>query len=240
MQRYDGKVIVVQVAGLFAGEQKQAAFFGPGQNGIYWSHYVPELQLNMKKASNMHELDERTWGMLTAGLNVSPIAKGEALKVYKMYMDSDSIQFVLTTTSLEHLRDLDVSKASKEVTTSVNRNQINQSVSVAGFGLVFTFHFTKDALKKEHDYDRTIEEINKYLLPQEEYRALETATEQAVQAAKEAAKNVNIQPGMTRAEVVKALGEPVRSVTFGKKTTLRYQDVTIELEDDKVTDLKPN
>jgi hypothetical protein len=42
---------------------------------------------------------------------------------------------------------------------------------------------------------------------------------------------------MTKEEVIKALGEPLKTIVFGQKTILKYQDPigTIELQDDKVT-----
>jgi len=227
MTRYDGKTVVAGVSGLYAGEQEKGHFFGPGQNGAYWSHYVPELKLNMKKAADMHQLDDRTFGMITRGLNVSPIAKGEALKVYKFYLDSDDVQFVLTTTNIEHLRDLDVNKASQRVTTTVRGNQVNQRVTVGGFGLVFTFHFEKDALKKDHDYAAVLREIDKYLLPQSEAKEL-AATQ----------NNIEIEPGMTEEQVTQKLGQPLQAIKFGDQQTLKYNGMTIVLKEGKVVDLK--
>src|SRR5438128_2340705 len=40
--RYDGKTLVTVVQGLFAGEQRKE-LFGPGENGIYWSHFAPPM-----------------------------------------------------------------------------------------------------------------------------------------------------------------------------------------------------
>jgi tetratricopeptide (TPR) repeat protein len=51
---------------------------------------------------------------------------------------------------------------------------------------------------------------------------------------------VEIQPGMSQEEVKRALGEPIRTIVFGKKTILKYQDITIELEDNKVVEVKGN
>jgi hypothetical protein len=173
--RYDGKVVVAQVSGLYGGEQKKQ-LFGPGENGIYWSHFAAGAQLPAKRAADLHQLDDNTFGLLRAGLNVTPIEKGERLKVYKFYVTPDFVQFVLTPTSLEHMRDLDMSRASKEVTTTRSRSGVNQDVSVAGFGLVFSFHFQKGAIRESHDYAAIVQEINKYLLPQAEVPAQGTTT----------------------------------------------------------------
>jgi len=224
--RYDGKAVVVQVPGLYAGEQKKL-FFGPGDNGIYWSHFAEGAQIPTKRASNLNQLDDATFGMLNAGLNVSPIEKGERLKVYKFYVTPDFVQLVLTTTSLEHMRDLDMSKASKEVTTTVGGNQVNQTVSVNGFGLVFSFHFKKGSIKEDHDYAAIVREINKYLLPESE-------AQQTVKAQ----QNIDIEPGMTEDQVIQKLGQPLQTVKFGDQKSLKYQGMTVILKDGKVVDLK--
>ena len=36
------------------------------------------------------------------------------------------------------------------------------------------------------------------------------------------------------------MGEPLKKIEFGKKLILNYQDITIELEDEKVIDVKVN
>jgi len=224
--RYDGKVVVAEVSGLFAGEQKKL-LFGPGENGVYWSHFASGAQLPSKRASDLHQLDDNTFGLLHAGLNVTQIEKGERLKVYKFYVTSDFVQLVLTPTSLEHMRDLDMSRASKETTTTTSGHNRVQNVSVAGFGLVFSFHFKKGAIKDDHDYAAIVQEINKYLLPESEAKE--------VAAAKQ---NVEIEPGMTEDQVIKALGQPLQTVKFGEQKTLKYKGMTVILKDGKVTDLK--
>jgi hypothetical protein len=225
-ERYDGKAVVVQVPGLYAGEQKKL-LFGPGDNGIYWAHFAEGAQIPTKRASNLNQLDDSTFGMLNAGLNVSPIGKGERLKVYKFYVTPDFVQLVLTTTSLEHMRDLDMSKASREVTTTVGRNQVNQTVAVNGFGLVFSFHFKKGTIKEDHDYAAVVREINKYLLPESE--AQQTVKTQ---------QNVDIEPGMTEDQVIQKLGQPLQAIRFGDQKSLKYNGMTVVLKDGKVIDLK--
>ncbi|MCJ7504227.1 MAG: outer membrane protein assembly factor BamE, partial [Acidobacteriia bacterium] len=58
--------------------------------------------------------------------------------------------------------------------------------------------------------------------------------------ASDAQTKVDIQPGMSKEDVIKALGEPQKTITFGKKTILKYQDLTIELEENKVVEVKAN
>lgn len=222
--RYDGKVVVAEVPGLYAGEQKKL-FFGPGQNGIYWSHFAAGAQIPSKRASDLHQLDDNTFGLLQAGLNVTPIEKGERLKVYKFYVTPDFVQFVLATTSLEHMRDLDLGKASKDVTTTVGRNQVNQSVSVGGFGLVFSFHFVKGAIKDGHDYAAIVQEINKYLLPQSEVAAEVTTTK-------------TVALGQTPEQVESVLGKPDKIVDLGPKKIYVYKDMKVIFQDGKVSDVQ--
>jgi PDZ domain-containing protein len=49
---------------------------------------------------------------------------------------------------------------------------------------------------------------------------------------------VEIKPGMTQAQVVRSLGEPVKKVAFGAKTIWTYDGFTVTFVDGKVTDVK--
>ncbi len=60
----------------------------------------------------------------------------------------------------------------------------------------------------------------------------------AAEQAREVPKNVEIEPGMTKEDIIKALGEPLKTIAFGQKTILNYEDLTIELQDNKVTNVK--
>ena len=51
---------------------------------------------------------------------------------------------------------------------------------------------------------------------------------------------IEIQPGMSKDEVLKVLGAPQREIVFGNKTILRYADITVELVDNKVVEVKAN
>src|SRR5258708_11520526 len=51
-------------------------------------------------------------------------------------------------------------------------------------------------------------------------------------------KQIEITVGMKKEDVIKALGEPVKAIVFGKKTFLKYADITVTLEEDKVTEVK--
>ncbi len=45
---------------------------------------------------------------------------------------------------------------------------------------------------------------------------------------------------MSKDEIVASMGEPLKTITFGKKMTLTYKEVAIELEDNRVVNVKPN
>ncbi|MEK7992817.1 MAG: hypothetical protein AAB403_03330 [Planctomycetota bacterium] len=236
--RYDGKVLIPIVSGLSAGEYKKAFVVGPGKAGLLWYHYhqsvpIPDrkrsnpLKLWGKKTAEMDQLDERTFADLDKGLNVTPIDKGELLKVQKFYVMSDHIEFNLTTTRLGHLRDLDVNKASKETTTTVTGTEVRQKVSVAGFGLRFRFFFDKDSVLKAAKYDAVVSEISKYLLPKDEAEKILTAE-----------RNIDIDLGMSEEAVIQKLGQPLRSIKIGDQKSLRYKDMTVILKDGKVTEVK--
>lgn len=87
--RHDGKIVMAAVEGLYAGEQRKGDFgVGPGENGIYWSHFAANMQVpdrigsaffGGKKTSDLSQLDKHTFGDLKRGLNLSPIQKGEPL-----------------------------------------------------------------------------------------------------------------------------------------------------------------
>jgi hypothetical protein len=83
----------------------------------------------------------------------------------------------------------------------------------------------------------TVDEVDKKLasvIAPESYLATQA---KAAEAAASAPKTANL--GMSREEVVKALGQPTKILTLGEqKTILVYPDVKITLVDDKVTDMQ--
>ena len=103
------------------------------------------------------------------------------------------------------------------------------------YGVHFRFGYPADVIESGN-YDAVVHEINQYLLPTGEYKGAVAAAQQA----KEGPKKIDIQPGMSKDDVVKNLGEPDKTITFGPKTILKYKDVTVELEADKVTEVKAN
>src|SRR6266849_369611 len=215
--RYDGKLVAPIVSGLYAGVHEKNFLGGPGSNGIIWSHFAANMQVpnrvhtgsfEFPKASDMNQLDDHTFGGLSKGLNVSQIQKDEPLKVYKFYVYPEYVEFVLSTTGLGHLNDVDYNKASKEATTVGNQTTVAVGT---GFGFLFRFYFNKGLIKDDHDYAAIVSEINKYLLPQSEAKALATSKQ-----------NIEIEPGMTEDQVFQKLGQPLQAVKFGDQKTLKY------------------
>jgi hypothetical protein len=220
--RYDGKVVLAALPGLFAGEQRMGDF-GVGDSGICWSHFAADMEVPNRvpnliggpsflgtKTSELNQLDDRTFGHLKQGPSVSPIQAGEPLRVSKFYVYPDYIAFVLSTKGLEHWRDVD-----------------SHRTSVAGLGLEFVFYFNRGVIKEAHNYADVLREINKYLLP-----------ESAAQELGNTSKNVEIEPGMTEELVIQKLGQPLQSIKFGDQKSLKYKGVTVVLKDGKVIDLK--
>ena len=89
----------------------------------------------------------------------------------------------------------------------------------------FTFEFPPNVMTSG-DYETVVREVNKYLLPVSEYRT-------ALQPAR-----IEIRPGISQDEVINALGPAQQTVVFGKKTILNYPGISVELEDDRATDVK--
>ena len=238
--RYDGQIVVSMVSGLYAGEQEKSLILGlgKGDNAMLWNHYHDSIAIPKripsstkdflgKKPSDLHQLDERTFGGLSQGLNVSQIEKGESLKVRKLYGHDRDVEFVLSTTSLGHLRDIDMQKASTRTSTRVSGGEVRQQTSVEGFGMIFRFYFDKDRVMKAANYAAVVGEIDKYFLPQQEAKAAVAAE-----------KNIEIDPGLSEEEVIKRLGQPLRAIRVGNRKSLKYQEMTVILTDGKVTEVK--
>ena len=57
-------------------------------------------------------------------------------------------------------------------------------------------------------------------------------------ARREPDDSTELKPGMTQAQVVRAIGEPAKKVAFGAKTIWTYDGFTVTFVDGKVTDVK--
>ncbi len=103
------------------------------------------------------------------------------------------------------------------------------------FGVHFRFAFPPDIVDRSQ-IDTILNEVNHHFVPEAEYRELEITKAREL----EQVKNVRIEPGMSEKAVIGALGEPAKRIQFGQKTILKYPDLTIEFQDDKVIEVKAN
>jgi hypothetical protein len=232
-QRYEGRDVHVAVAGLSAGEQHNMSFLGKTSiNSVEWHHYYPTMTIPKRvtsligpKIEDMTRLDDRTFGHLggdVGGLNVTPIDKGEVMHIFQLNVSPENIQFVLAASNLAHMHDFDVAKAGTQTTRSGNTT----TTEVGGFGLAFNFYLPK-SVTDHPDSSAVLAEIAKYLLLPDQWRASQSAE-----------TNVQIRVGMEEADVIRLLGQPLRSVTFGDQETLKYKDLTIILKSGKVADVR--
>jgi len=211
--QYDQKQVVCVPGGMVVGLAQRDRAFGVGKAsfGVIYTHFHESVEIP-KRVRNQESIDDRTFASVTAEADsVRRIGPAERLLVSKLYLHSKSIELELMPISA----------------TSLGRSARTQG-EVRRYGLEFAFNFPPTVMESG-DYDTVVREVKKYLLSADEYK------EKA-----EAAKKIEIQPGMSKDEVIKSMGEPLKTLVFGKKTILKYADVTVELEDDKVAELKAN
>ncbi|OLD21272.1 MAG: hypothetical protein AUI91_04730 [Acidobacteria bacterium 13_1_40CM_3_56_11] len=162
------------------------------------------------------QLDERTFGdsdVRAAALE--RLVPGERLYVSEFYTSRSGLVFYLISPSF----------------TRFGRSP--RPGEKKFFGVKFTFEFPPNVMTSG-DYETVVREVNKYLLPVSEYRtALQAPEEQ-----RKAAPRIEIRPGISQEEIINALGPPQQTVVFGKKTILNYPGISVELEDDRATDVK--
>ena len=210
--KYDQKLLICLPKGIVVGlPPKDYVGFGKRNFGVGYNHFHEAVALP-KRAKDLESIDDRTFVVVAADADsIRRIAADEKMKVTKLYLHDDSIEMELRPISA----------------TSLGRSE-RTGGTTRPYGVEFYFMFPKTVIESG-DYDTVVREVNKYLLPVDEYKDVA-----------EAAKKIEIQPGMSKDEVIKSMGEPAKTLVFGKKTILKYTDVTIELEDDKVTELKAN
>jgi hypothetical protein len=97
----------------------------------------------------------------------------------------------------------------------------------AGMGCEFIFHFDRESIGRAGKLDVIKSTVSKYLLPADELK-------RRVQDE----KNIEIEVGASEEDVLKKLGEPLKTIRFGTQKTLKYQDMTVVLKDGKVVDVK--
>jgi hypothetical protein len=219
------KVVVPNVVvGLFSNEGRVDTNFN-----VHYDHFYPTLEIP-KKWNKRDNLDDRTSAEVNGSAEViDRLSPGETLEAIRIelfkYHGYNFYAFDLMLRSLSTTR---------LATRTEHTGSGTEYKEKAPFGVHFRFAFPIDLIESGSAYDAVIKEIDPYLLPASEYK--EAAKQAAVAA--ESAKKIDIQPGMSKEEVVKSLGEPLKTITFGSKTILKYKDMTIELQDGKVTDVK--
>jgi hypothetical protein len=195
---------------------------------VHYDHFSPGVE--MPARYQKRDLFDEHTTQLTVGNLTGPAPvfdstePGEILECKRLAVRKMgkvvAVDLMLSSISAQRL-------AAKSQTAPVRRG--------SAFGVHFRFLFPSEVFESG-DYEKVVREINPYFLPVAEYDASIAAASKTA----EDAKNVNIQPGTSREQVVKSLGNPLKTITFGKKTILKYKDITVELEEDKVTDVKAN
>ena len=191
---------------------------------VHYDHFYPGIELP-KKYQKRENFDERTTEEVTSQAQfIDQLQPGESLEV---------VEFRIFGRGNNGYVDLMLK------TLSTRRLATEQSISPAGYGytdkLPYEVHF-RFVFPADAKYDEVVHEIDHYLVPASEYK------EVVAQAQKMAdgPRNIEIQPGMSKDDVTKGLGEPLKTITFGAKTILKYKDVTVELQDGRVTEVKAN
>lgn len=235
-ERYNDKVVSIMVDGMYAGETGKGFLSGAGDTKLLYHHYHTSVSIPTRKRSNplklwgkklneMDQVDERTFGDLES-LQVVPLQRGDPLKVDKIHVLDDRIEFNLISTSLKNLRDVDIRKSSTETYTTARPGSTEQRIIVPNVGFRFRFYFSEELLK-HGQYRIVVDQINQYILPKDEAVGVLNAE-----------KQVQIDPGMAEAEVLQRLGHPQRIITFADTKSLVYPGLTVVLKNGKVVEVK--
>ena len=204
---------------------------------INYDHFCPAIQKSEwpKNYLKRNLVDEFTTEEIGSGAQFTDaLSFGEMVRTRLFYVEveKDYVRVDLYLIALDGRR--------------VARMQTNYGDGGAGlpqsvnFGFHFRFYILPPASDPSEDgyFNQITKVIGRYLVPTEEYLQQNKAAA-AVEACK-ARTDVNIQPGMSKADVVQILCEPLKTVTFGDKMYLKYADLTIELQNGKVVDVKTN
>jgi len=232
-ERYDQKQMsVVHDKILVALLKEGPGFNGRGRNMLEYSvnydHFDPNFREWPKEYRRRNLLDGDTTEEVKAGAEMmDTLSLGEMAQVRLFYVEF----------SKEDMLRIDLYL----VPLAGKRNASSQNISDTGAGVAykvdFGFHFRflippRSAGISDDTYLAYItEQVGHYFVPTQEYLQANKAAAEAEQAA----KKVRLEPGMLEDSVFVKLGEPLKRIQFGKKTILKYPDITIEIEDDKVT-----
>jgi hypothetical protein len=227
--RYKHQKLRVVPAGVIVGLYKEEFLLSDSHFNVHYDHFAQGVEMPAKYEKRDAFDDRTTQEVQAEAGSIDHTQSGETvecrgIRVIKRATGAYAVDLLLKAISASRL-------ATK---TEVSRAGNVYSDKVP-YGVHFRFLFSPDTIESSN-YDAVVREIGSYLLPESEYKEAVSAAAKV----QEGPKNIDIQPGMSRDDVVKLLGEPLKTVTFGKKTIMKYKDVTIELEDAKVTDVKTN
>lgn len=151
------------------------------------------------------------------------LAQGEKFYVTSVYVGSDVVSLGLLS-----VRMIPGNNKSSQVWASVN------------------FFLTKEILD-QGDIGKVSAVIDQWVLPEGAGAGAPAAAPQpqlpstpAAQPAAPSRSAADLKPGMTRDEIVHALGSPLEEVSFGENHWLTYPGVTITLKDGKLEGVERN
>jgi hypothetical protein len=234
--------------GLYVGEYEHAQISG-GVNNLFglpkydmstkYFHFHESLDPAKYRVKSFTPLDDgRTFQALKGGYGgdvISPL--DEAFRIIELRMENDRVIFFLQADQMKH--------GGARATSPRRATQRGNTVTVrtGQWGVEYHFVFPKQIIEAG-DYDAMVGVINKVLLPTQEAASLkrERAGSQSSGIAEglpaAGAPKVEIKVGMSRQDLIRALGEPLQSITAGTKEILKYRDMSIVIEDGKVADIK--
>ena len=202
---------------------------------INYDHFDPLISKESwpKKYLRRNLLDEYTTEEVESSATFTdPMSIGEMVRVRKFYVSQNKSGVTQVDFYMEALDGKRISRY--RFTYPDGYQGLTHKIP---FGVHFRFYFFPDTEGNEDlYYDQLTEKIDRFLLPTDEYQQHQLAATEV----EESKRNVTLQPGMSKEDVVGAYGEPLKTIVFGSKTILSYENITIELEDDKVVDVKVN
>jgi hypothetical protein len=193
------------------------------QDGLYGAYNRPGIASNSIKDGKAE---------LLSGDKDVVLARGEKFYVTAAYVGSDVVTLGL-----------------------LSARMIPGGTKTAQVWCTANFFFTKDTLA-QGDIGKVYSVIDQWLLPEGAVSApvaaapppaaapapapTSAAPAPAARVATPISKPVDLKPGMTRDEVVSALGAPLEDTGFANQRWLTYPGLTITLEQGKVTSVERN